>query len=139
METNETYVPKTEEELKKELTSEEYQVLREKGTEAPFKGEYVNNHETGMYVCKVCGSPLFSSDAKFDSKSGWPSFTDPAVAANVGTRSDDSHGMHRTEVFCKVCGSHLGHVFNDGPKAETGNNRFCINSISLDFKPGEAA
>jgi peptide-methionine (R)-S-oxide reductase len=128
---------KTEEEIQKQLTPEEYQVLRQGGTEAPFKGEYVNNHDTGMYVCKVCGSPLFSSETKFDSKSGWPSFTDPAVAENVGTRSDDSHGMHRTEVFCKVCGSHLGHVFNDGPKAETGNNRFCINSISLDFKPGE--
>jgi peptide-methionine (R)-S-oxide reductase len=130
-------VEKTEEEWKEELTPEEYRVLREAGTEAPFKGAFVDNHETGMYTCKACHSPLFSSDAKFDSKSGWPSFTDPAVAENVGTRPDDSHGMHRTEVYCKVCGSHLGHVFNDGPKAETGNNRFCINSISLDFQKAD--
>jgi peptide-methionine (R)-S-oxide reductase len=125
---------KTEEEWKAELTPEEYQVLREKGTEAPFTGAYVDNHETGMYTCKACGAPLFSSHAKFDSKSGWPSFTDPAVAENVGTRPDDSHGMHRIEVYCKNCGSHLGHVFDDGPKTETGNKRYCINSVSLDFE-----
>lgn len=123
-------------EFKKKLTSEEYRVLREGGTEAAFTGEYVDNHEDGVYRCKACGNVLFTSESKFDSGSGWPSFTDPAVAENVGTRVDDSHGMHRTEVFCKNCGSHLGHVFNDGPK-EKGGLRYCINSISLDFKPGE--
>jgi peptide-methionine (R)-S-oxide reductase len=131
-----TSIQKTEEEWKKELTPEEYHVLREKGTEAPFKGAFVDNHETGMYTCRACGNVLFSSDSKFDSKSGWPSFTDPAVAENVGTRSDDSLGMNRTEVYCKHCGSHLGHVFNDGP-VEKGGMRYCINSISLDFKEGE--
>ena len=125
---------KTNEEWQKELSPEEYRVLREGGTEAAFKGAYVDNHETGMYSCKACGASLFSSDAKFDSKSGWPSFTDPAIAENVGTRSDDSHGMHRIEVFCKKCGGHLGHVFEDGPKAETGNKRYCINSLSLAFE-----
>ena len=124
---------KTEEELKKELTPEEYRVLREKGTEAPFSGAFVDNHDKGMYTCKVCGNALFSSDAKFDSGTGWPSFTDPAVAENVGTRADDSHGMHRTEVYCKHCGSHLGHVFDDGPK-EMGGKRYCINSVCLEFE-----
>jgi len=123
---------KTEEELKKELTPEEYHVLREKGTEAPFSGAFVDNHETGMYTCKVCGTALFSSDAKFDSGTGWPSFTDPAVAENVGTRTDDSHGMSRTEVFCKTCGSHLGHVFDDGPGED--GKRYCINSVCLGFE-----
>lgn len=125
-----------EDELREKLTPEEYQVLREGGTEAPFSGKYVNNHEDGMYHCKVCGAPLFSSEKKYDSGSGWPSFTDPAVAANVGTRSDDSHGMHRTEVFCKNCGSHLGHVFDDGPK-DAGGKRYCINSVCLDFETRE--
>ncbi len=128
---------KTEEEWRKELTPEEYRVLREAGTEPAFTGAFVDNHQTGMYTCKACGVELFSSDAKFDSHSGWPSFTDPAVAENVGTRPDDSHGMHRTEVYCKNCGSHLGHVFDDGPKAETGNKRYCINSVSLGFDPEE--
>lgn len=123
----------SEEELKERLTPEEYRVLREGGTEAPFTGAYVDNHEDGTYRCRACGAVLFASDAKFDSGSGWPSFTDPAVAENVGTRTDDSHGMHRTEVFCKNCGSHLGHVFDDGPK-EAGGKRYCINSLSLDFE-----
>ena len=122
-----------EEELKEKLTPEEYAVLREGGTEAPFSGRYVDTHEDGMYRCRACGVPLFSSDKKFDSGSGWPSFTDPAVAENVGTRSDDSHGMHRTEVYCKNCGSHLGHVFDDGPK-EAGGKRYCINSVCLDLE-----
>jgi peptide-methionine (R)-S-oxide reductase len=121
--------------LKERLTPEEYRVLRQAGTEAPFSGNYVDNHETGMYHCKACGAALFSSDKKFDSGSGWPSFTDPAVAENVGTRIDTSHGMQRTEVFCKHCNSHLGHVFDDGPR-EAGGKRYCINSVALDFKTG---
>jgi peptide-methionine (R)-S-oxide reductase len=125
-----------DEKLKERLTPEEYRVLRQAGTEAPFSGNYVDTHETGMYHCKACGAALFSSDKKFDSGSGWPSFTDPAVAENVGTRSDDSHGMQRTEVFCKHCNSHLGHVFDDGPQ-EKGGKRFCINSVALDFKESE--
>ncbi len=128
-----TPIQKTEEDWKKELSPEEYHVLREKGTEAPFTGAFVDNHETGMYTCKACGTPLFASDAKFDSGTGWPSFTDPAVAENVGTRADDEHGMHRTEVFCKHCGGHLGHVFEDGP-ADKGGKRYCINSCSLNFE-----
>lgn len=124
---------KTEEEWKETLKPEEYRVLRESGTEAPFVGKYVNNHEDGTYRCRACGVVLFSSDTKFDSGSGWPSFTDPAVAENVGTREDESHGMRRTEVFCRNCGSHLGHVFDDGPK-EAGGKRYCINSIALNFE-----
>jgi peptide-methionine (R)-S-oxide reductase len=119
-----------EEELKAKLTPEEYHVLREQGTERPFTGAYVDNHEKGMYRCKVCGHELFSSDAKFDSGTGWPSFTDPAVAANIGTRTDKDG--YRNEVFCKNCGSHLGHVFNDGP-ADKGGKRYCINSVCLAF------
>ena len=124
---------KTEAEWKNELSEEEYEVLREHGTEAPFSGKYLENKEDGMYRCRACGAALFSSKAKFDSGTGWPSFTDPAVAANVGTREDDSYGMRRTEVFCKNCGSHLGHVFNDGPK-EAGGKRYCINSVCLAFE-----
>jgi peptide-methionine (R)-S-oxide reductase len=119
--------------LRERLTEKEYEVLREKGTEAPFTGEFWDNHEDGMYHCKVCNAPLFSSDTKFDSGTGWPSFTDAANTENIELREDTSHGMHRTEVTCKNCGSHLGHLFNDGP-AEMGGKRFCINSCSLDFK-----
>lgn len=126
-------IQKTEEEWKKELTPEEYRVLRKAGTEAPYQGEFVDNHESGMYKCKACGAELFSSDAKFDSGTGWPSFTDPAVAENVGTRDDSTHGMSRTEVFCKNCGGHLGHVFSDGP-SEKGGKRYCINSVCLAFE-----
>ncbi|MDB5264816.1 MAG: methionine-R-sulfoxide reductase [Parcubacteria group bacterium] len=126
-------VQKTEEEWKEELTPEEYKVMREKGTEAPFTGEFVDNHKDGTYRCKACNAVLFGSDTKFDSGSGWPSFTDPKVAANVGTRSDDEHGMHRTEVYCKNCGAHLGHVFEDGPK-DKGGKRYCINSVCLAFE-----
>lgn len=118
---------------KSELTELEYKVTQEKGTEAPFTGEYLNNKEKGMYVCKVCGQTLFSSDAKFDSGTGWPSFDKPENLEHVLLVDDDSHGMQRTEVQCKKCGAHLGHVFNDGPKETTGE-RYCVNSCSLDFK-----
>ncbi len=126
-------IEKTDEEWQQELTPEEYHVLREGGTEAAFAGEYVDNKEAGVYRCKACGTMLFSSDAKFDSGTGWPSFTDPAVAENVGTRSDEDLGMHRTEVYCKKCGGHLGHVFDDGPK-DKGGKRYCINSVCLAFE-----
>lgn len=129
---------KTEEEWKKELSPEEYEVLRGQGTEAPFSGKYLDNKDEGVYRCKACGNVLFTSAQKFDSGTGWPSFTDPAVAENVGTRVDDSHGMHRTEVFCKNCGGHLGHVFEDGPK-DAGGKRYCINSVCLAFDPEEKA
>ena len=118
---------------KEKLSPEEYRVLREHGTEAPFTGKYVDTHENGMYRCKACGTDLFSSDTKFDSGSGWPSFTDVAVAQNVGLREDDSLGMHRTEVFCKNCDGHLGHLFMDGPR-EAGGKRYCINSVCLEFE-----
>ncbi len=127
---------KTEEEWQKELTPEEYEVLRGHGTEAPFSGKYVSNHEEGVYRCAGCGSVLFTSAQKFDSGTGWPSFTDPAVAENIGTRPDDSYGMHRTEVFCKNCGGHLGHVFTDGPQ-DAGGKRYCINSVCLEFEKSD--
>ncbi len=116
---------------KNKLTPEEYAVMRERGTEAPFTGEYVNTKDKGMYVCKGCGAELFSSDTKFDSGTGWPSFTDPANRENIELEADFRHGMMRTEVSCKKCGAHLGHVFEDGPD---GKERFCINSVCLDLK-----
>ena len=125
-----------EDAIKAKLTDEEYEVLRNKGTEAPFSGKYVDNHEPGVYRCKVCGNTLFTSAQKFDSGTGWPSFSDPAVVDNIGTRFDDSYGMRRTEVFCKHCGSHLGHVFDDGP-SELGGKRYCINSVCLEFEKEE--
>lgn len=118
---------------KKKLTPEQYHVLREKGTEEPFTGKYVDMHENGMYTCAACGTPLFSSDTKFESGSGWPSFYDVAEKGNVVLKDDSSMGMTRVEVECAKCGGHLGHVFDDGPSDKTGK-RFCINSCSLDFK-----
>ena len=119
-----------EEELKQKLTPEQYEIMRRKGTEAPFSGKYYDSHEKGMYVCAACGNELFSSDTKFDSGTGWPSFTDPANTQNVELREDNDHGMRRTEVICKNCGSHLGHVFDDGP-VDKGGKRYCINSACL--------
>lgn len=119
----------SEEELKQKLTPEQYHILREKGTEAPFSGEYVSTKEKGMFNCVVCGNKLFSSDAKFESGTGWPSF-DQAIPGSIEMKADITAGMQRTEVVCAKCGSHLGHVFDDGP-AQTTGKRFCINSACL--------
>ena len=117
--------------LKKKLTPEQYNICFLKGTEPPFSGKYTNNHDPGMYTCVVCGAPLFSSDAKFDSATGWPSFDKPSKNENISYEDDYSLGTHRIEVMCKNCGAHLGHVFDDGP-TKTGK-RFCINSLVLHF------
>jgi peptide-methionine (R)-S-oxide reductase len=125
-------VTKTEEEWKKSLSPEEYHVLREKETEPAFSGKYLKNKKNGTYVCAGCGNELFSSETKFDSGTGWPSFWAPVSKDNIEEKFDNRFGMHRTEVTCKKCGGHLGHIFDDSP-TPTGQ-RFCINSISLKFK-----
>ena len=124
---------RTDEEWRRELTPEQYEILRRKGTEPPFSGRYVYAKDSGMYRCAACGAALFRSDAKFDSGTGWPSFTEPAVAEAVELGEDLSHGMRRVEVTCRRCGGHLGHVFPDGP-GPTGM-RYCINSLSLQLEP----
>lgn len=130
-------IPKTEEEWRQALTAEQYRIMREKSTEMPFSGEYVHEKREGMYRCAGCGNRLFSWEAKFDSGTGWPSF-DQALPGSVKLAPDSSHGLERTEVVCARCGSHLGHVFSDGPPARpdgrpaTGQ-RYCINSVGLDL------
>jgi peptide-methionine (R)-S-oxide reductase len=129
-------VKKTENEWRELLSPQQYQVLRNKGTERPFTGKYAHTKEDGIYRCAACGAELFSSDTKFESGSGWPSFYEPANQENVELHEDRSHGMVRTEVTCRRCGSHLGHLFDDGPQP-TGL-RYCINSCSLDLDGNKA-
>ncbi|MEJ2211265.1 MAG: peptide-methionine (R)-S-oxide reductase MsrB [Anaerolineae bacterium] len=128
-------VNKTEEQWRQDLTSEEFKVLRLAGTEPPFTGKYYKHKGEGTYLCAACGQELFSSGTKYESGSGWPSFWAPVSGENVDEKRDISHGMIRTEVRCSRCGSHLGHVFEDGPRP-TGQ-RYCINSVALDFEPDE--
>ena len=120
-----------------ELDPELFQVARQKGTEAPFTGKYWDTHEKGMFKCAICNAELFSSDTKFDSGTGWPSFTEPANLKNIELKEDSAMGMRRTEVLCKNCGAHLGHVFDDGP-ADKGGKRYCINSVCLNLDKKES-
>ncbi len=130
-------IAKTEEEWKQQLGPERYHILREAGTERPGTGSLLGVKDDGTYTCGACGAALFKADSKYDSHCGWPSFTHPDERENVRLLDDDTHGMHRTEVRCKRCDSHLGHVFDDGPGPE--GTRYCINSLSLDFKKANAA
>jgi peptide-methionine (R)-S-oxide reductase len=127
-----TEIKKTDAEWRAELSPEQYHVLREAGTERAFTGRYWDCHDDGVYRCAACGAELFDADTKFESGSGWPSFTEPRLAEAVELRDDNSYGMSRTEVVCKRCGGHLGHVFDDGPR-DRGGLRYCINSASLRF------
>lgn len=126
-------VSMSDEDWKEKLDPLTYHVTREKGTEPPFTGKYVNEHSKGMYKCSSCGAELFSSDTKFESGTGWPSFTEPVNLEHVLLEPDESLGMSRTEVVCKNCGAHLGHVFDDGPK-DKGGQRYCINSCALNLE-----
>ena len=126
-------LPKTEAEWKAKLTEDEYYILRQKGTERPFTSKFEDHYDGGTYTCGACGNPLFSSDGKFDSGCGWPSFFEALDSTKIVTQTDNSHGMSRIEIMCAKCGGHLGHVFNDGPKDKTGL-RYCVNGASLDFK-----
>jgi methionine-R-sulfoxide reductase len=128
-----TELPKTEGEWKKKLSDEQYYVLREKGTERPFTGKFYLHKDKGVYTCAACGNELFTSDMKFDSHCGWPSFDREIKGGKIRTEVDSSHGMIRSEIMCAKCGGHLGHLFNDGP-TETGI-RYCVNSLSLEFAP----
>jgi len=127
-------INKTDAEWRAALTPEQYAILRQHGTERPFTGEYVNVKTPGIYLCAACGQPLFESGTKFESGTGWPSFWDVVEKGNVELHEDISHGMRRIEALCSRCGSHLGHVFDDGPRDKTGL-RYCINSVSLKLKP----
>ena len=133
----ENYRDKPDSYWKEKLTPEQYQVMRRKGTERAFTGALYNNHAQGMYECAACGQPLFSSDPKFESGTGWPSFDSPVNKENIALHEDRTVFMTRTEVTCKNCGAHLGHLFNDGPRETTGQ-RYCLNSVALKFEPGQA-
>ena len=129
-------IVKSDEEWRAQLSDEQFQVTRKHATERAFTGKYHDNHQTGAYACICCGAELFHSDTKFDSGTGWPSFTSPSLEKNVGQKSDQSFFMVRTEVHCAQCEAHLGHVFNDGP-VDAGGLRYCINSASLDFQKND--